>query len=118
MQFCVLTFHIFKLPCEAEASILSSELRARQRISDRWPGMSTEKIRLYSGGSSLLSFLSEVDMLYTSAWLFDVAARNDIDFPDFPPAQSIDRTFPPVRTIRYGTKTSVMATEDMSIPSS
>ena len=46
MQFFVYTFHTFKPPLEAVASILSSELSAIDRISVRWPGISTADARL------------------------------------------------------------------------
>jgi len=49
----VLIFHILREPFEAEASTWSLELRQSERTSVLWPGRSTLKERVASGGSSL-----------------------------------------------------------------
>jgi len=116
----VLMFQIFKLPLDAVASIRSSELRAKDRTSVRCPGRSTANDLLYSAASSALLFFafSFTATEYSSTWLFVVETIICNDLLGRPPAQSMDRTLPPVLTITYGTKTSETGAEATSTAAS
>lgn len=64
MTLPVRTFQTFAPAWPAERIISSSEEIARVRISERWPGRSTEEVNVASGIMVDLSFLGGRGMVY------------------------------------------------------